>query len=90
MYSIENSPKIDLIFKKLAKKNPKQLETIARKLPEIVENPHRFKPLGNIMKGFRRVHFGHYILTFSILGLIVVVYRTQKYIWALDMQAKNH
>jgi len=66
MYSIENSPKIDLIFKKLAKKNPKQLETIARKLPEIVENPHRFKPLGNIMKGFRRVHFGHYILTFSI------------------------
>jgi YafQ family addiction module toxin component len=66
MYSIENSPKIDLIFKKLAKKNPRQLEIIAKKLPDIVKNPHRFKPLGNIMKGFRRVHFGHYVLTFSI------------------------
>ena len=66
MYSIENSPTIDEIFKKLGKKNPRQIEIIAKKLQEIVENPHRFKPLGSNMKGFRRVHFGHYVLTFSI------------------------
>jgi YafQ family addiction module toxin component len=66
MYSIVNSPKIDAIFKKLSKKNPNQLETITKKLEEIVENPHRFKPLSNIMKGFRRVHFGSYVLVFSI------------------------
>jgi len=66
MYLIVNSPKIDAIFKKLAKKNPNQLETIAKKLEEVVENPHRFKPLSNIMKGLRRVHFGSYVLAFSI------------------------
>jgi len=66
MYSVENSPKIDLIFKKLAKKDPEQLKAIAKKLKEIAENPDRFKPLSNIMKGFKRVHFGHYVLVFSI------------------------
>lgn len=66
MFEIINSPKIDLIFKKLSKKNPKQLEKITKKLEEIVKNPHRFKPLSNIMKGLRRVHFGSYVLVFSI------------------------
>jgi len=66
MYSIVNSPKIDAIFKKLSKKSPNQLETITKKLEEIVENPHRFKPLSNIMKGLRRVHFGSYVLVYSI------------------------
>jgi len=66
MYLIINSPKIDSIFKKLAKKNPNKLETITKKLEEIVENPHRFKPLSNVMKGLRRVHFGSYVLVYSI------------------------
>jgi YafQ family addiction module toxin component len=50
----------------LAKKNPIQLETIIKKLEEITEDPHRFKPLSNIMKGFRRVHFGSFVLVYSI------------------------
>jgi len=66
MYAIENSAKVDKIFKKLSKKNPGQLEAIAKKLPEIAEDPHRFKPLSNVMKGFSRVHFGSYVLLFSI------------------------
>jgi len=66
MYSIVNSPKIDTIFKKLSKKNPKQLEAITKKLEETVQNPHRFKPLSNIMKGVRRVHFGSFVLVYSI------------------------
>jgi len=66
MYSIVNSPKIDAIFKKLSKKNPKQFEAIIKKLEEIVQNPHRFKPLSNIMKGVRRVHFGSFVLVYSI------------------------
>ena len=66
MYKIINSPKIDLIFKKLAKKNPNQLEKISKKLEEIIENPQRFKPLSNIMKRLRRVHFGSFVLVYSI------------------------
>jgi YafQ family addiction module toxin component len=73
MYSIVNSPKIDTIFKKLSKKNPKQLEKITKKLEEIVENPHRFKSLSNIMKGLRRIHFGSFVLVYSIDGKNKVV-----------------
>ena len=67
MYIISNSPKIDEIFKKLAKKNRKQLEIISRKVVEILENPYRFKPLSNIMKGLRRVHIDKsFVLVYSI------------------------
>jgi len=64
MYSITHSSKIHSIFKKLAKKNPNLFETITKKLEEITEDPHRFKPLSNIMKGLRRVRF---VLIYSIL-----------------------
>lgn len=66
MYSVDNKPNVDEIFKKLAKKNPKQLEIITKKLKQILENPHRFKPLSNVMKGQRRVHFGSFVLVYSI------------------------
>jgi len=66
MYAIKNKPKIDSIFEKLSKKDPKRLEAIAKKLNEITEDPHRFKPLSNIMKGFRRIHFGSFVLVYSI------------------------
>lgn len=67
MYLISQKPKIDEIFGKLAKKNPKQLEIISNKLEEIAEDPYRFKPLSNIMKGFRRVHINRsFVLVYSI------------------------
>ncbi|MFH0889667.1 MAG: type II toxin-antitoxin system mRNA interferase toxin, RelE/StbE family [Candidatus Aenigmatarchaeota archaeon] len=67
MYIVSNRPKIDELFKKLAKKNPKQLGIISRKLEEILENPYRFKPLSNIMSGLRRVHIDkHFVLVYSI------------------------
>lgn len=66
MYAIKNKPKIDSIFEKLSKKDPKRLEAIAKKLNEITEDPQRFKPLSNIMKGLRRVHFGSFVLVYSI------------------------
>ena len=66
MYGLKLSDKLIEIFHKMEKKEKKQLEAINKKVLEIRENPNRFKPLSNIMKSFRRVHFGHYVLTFSI------------------------
>ena len=66
MYTIENSDKIDKIFRKLSRKNPQEFEAIMKKLAELAEDPHRFKPLSNVMKGFRRVHFGNFVLIFLI------------------------
>ncbi|MBI3413457.1 MAG: type II toxin-antitoxin system mRNA interferase toxin, RelE/StbE family [Candidatus Aenigmarchaeota archaeon] len=67
MYLVSRRPKLDQIFKKLAKKNPTQLEMISNKLEEILEDPYRFKPLSNIMKGLRRVHIDrNFVLVYSI------------------------
>ena len=67
MYLVSNKPKIDEIFRKLAKKNPKQFEIVAKKLQQILENPYRFKPLSNTMKGQRRVHVDKsFVLVYSI------------------------
>ncbi len=55
-YSLEISSLADSKFKKLAKKDKKQLETIAKKIDQILENPEHFKPLRGDMHGARRVH----------------------------------
>ena len=56
MYSLFTKPDVEKIFEKLAKKNPKQMEIIAKKIEQILENPHHFKPLRGDMHGARRVH----------------------------------
>ena len=66
MYTLEVRRHVDRIFKKLAKKNPTQMEIIARKIREILDDPHRFKPMHFPLAGMRRVHFGSFVLLFSI------------------------
>lgn len=66
MYQIEVSELADRKFKKTAKKNKVLFEAISKKLDEVKINPEHFKPLGGSMKGERRIHFGHFVLTFEI------------------------
>jgi len=67
MYNVHNRPIVDEKFKKLAKKNPKQLEIITKKLQQIMEDPYRFKPLSYGMKGMGRVHIDKsFVLVYSI------------------------
>ena len=56
----------DKIFKKLARKNPKQMEVISNKIQEILQDPHVFKPMHFPLAGKRRVHFDSFVLLFSI------------------------
>jgi len=44
-YLLETRTHVDKIFKKLAKKNPRQMESIAEKIEEILADPHRFESL---------------------------------------------
>lgn len=53
-------------FNKLAKKNKKQLVAINKKIKEILASPYHFKPLRGDLKGSKRVHFGHFVLTYEI------------------------
>ncbi len=67
MYSLEISAHLDRHFRKLAKKDIIQHTAIEKKVLQILENPHRFKPLCAPMQNLRRVHvMGSFVLVFSI------------------------
>ena len=66
MYSLEVREHVDRIFRKLAKKDSRQMEAVNKKIEEILEDPHRFKPMHFPLAGMRRVHFGSFVLLYSI------------------------
>jgi YafQ family addiction module toxin component len=67
LYSLEVSALADCKFKKLAKKDKKQLEAISKKIDRILENPAHFKPLKGGMHGARRVHIDKsFVLIYEI------------------------
>ena len=52
---------------KLCRKNPVLEKSLTRKIDEIIQNPHHYKPLRNILAGRRRVHIlGNFVLSFRI------------------------
>lgn len=67
MYKLEVRPGLDKKFKKLSKKNKKQLQIINKKVLQILENPRRFKLLRYDMKNKRRVHIdNHFVLVYTV------------------------
>jgi len=52
---------------KLKKKDPNQYSILIKKIDQIRENPfHDYKDLRYDMKGQKRVHISHFVLTFEI------------------------
>ena len=67
MYSLEVRESVDRIFSRLAKKNPKQMRIIEKKIRDICKNPLHFKPLRTPMQHLRRVHVDKsFVLIYSI------------------------
>ncbi len=67
-YQLQISDELDKKFVKLTKKNKKQFEIIQKKVQQILENPHHFKPLRGDLHGARRVHIDKsFVLTYEIL-----------------------
>ena len=67
VYALDIPEHLDKIFKKLSKKDKAQLEIIHKKVNEILENPHHYKPLRGDMHGAFRVHIQKsFVLTFEI------------------------
>ena len=68
MYFLDIKPEADKIFRRLAKKNPNQLQIIDKKLKQIRENPfHKYKFLRKPLQLFSRVHIDkHFVLIFKI------------------------
>ena len=66
MYQLEIRESVDKLFSKLSKKDKVSINYINKKIKEILENPHHFKPLKAPMQNFRRVHIGSFVLIYSI------------------------
>ena len=66
MYDVEIRDHLDRAFEKLARRDSRQMEAVAKKIQEIAQDPHAYKPLRFPLVGLRRVHIGSYVLLFSI------------------------
>jgi len=67
-YTIEFSNEFEKSMKKLKKKDRALFNQIQKKLIEFVEHPEHYKPLRNVLAGFRRIHFGSFVLIYKIEG----------------------
>ena len=67
MYSLEVEEEVSKTFKKLLKKDRKQLEAINKKIEQILLNPAQFKPLRYPLEGLRRVHVGSFVIIYQVL-----------------------
>jgi mRNA-degrading endonuclease RelE of RelBE toxin-antitoxin system len=93
MYNLDIKPTADKIFKKLVKKNKKQLIVIHKKINEIRSKPyHEYKHLRPPLQNFFRVHINsHFVLIFDINHTeeIVTIYyfgnHDEAYKWRLTI-----
>jgi YafQ family addiction module toxin component len=66
-YKLEVKESLDKRLKKLSKEDKEMLHLINRKVKEILDDPHRFKPLKRPMQNKRRVHIGgSFVLIYEI------------------------
>ena len=67
MYTDSYSEEIVKKLVKIKKKDFKHYSVIRKKMDDVLENPHhKYKFLHHDMKGFNRVHIGHFVLVFKI------------------------
>ena len=67
MYSFDIRDHLDKIFKKIEKKNKKQLEIIHNKIAEVIQNPQHYKNLRRPLQQLKSVHIDKsFVLLFSV------------------------
>lgn len=67
MYRLAIKESLDKKLKKLQKKDKEMLYLIDRKVQDILNDPHRFKPLRKPLQNKRRVHIGgSFVLIYEI------------------------
>jgi YafQ family addiction module toxin component len=65
-YIIEFSTQFEKSIKKLKKKDKALFNQIQKKLIDLIENPEHYKTLGNVLAGYRRLHFGPFVVIYKI------------------------
>ena len=65
MYNLEVEEAVFKAFKKLLRKDRKQLEALNKKIEQILADPYQYKPLKHPLEGLRRVHVGPFVLIYE-------------------------
>ena len=65
-YIIEFSIQFEKSIKKLKKKDKALFNQIQKKIIDLIQNPERYKTLGNVLAGYKRLHFGPFIVIYKI------------------------
>jgi YafQ family addiction module toxin component len=58
-------------LKKIKKKDGLLFGRLKKKIQEIIEHPEHYKPLRNVLKGFRRTHIDSSVLVFSVQNNLI-------------------
>ena len=66
MFNLEIDDAVDKEFRKLSKKDKKQLEAIYKKIKQVQDDPFQFKPLRRPLEGLWRVHVGSFVLIYEV------------------------
>jgi addiction module RelE/StbE family toxin len=67
MYDLEIKPEADKIFRKFSVKDKNHLKIINDKIQDLLNNPHHEqKFLTGLLKGYNRIHIGHFVLIYKI------------------------
>ena len=65
-YEIVISPEFGRILKSLKKKKPSVFRNIEKQILKILREPTLGKPLRNVLRNYRRVHMGSFVLIYEI------------------------
>jgi len=65
-YILVLSPRFERILKTLKRKQPNVFKTLTKKVEDVVQEPTRGKPLRNVLRSYRRVHLGSFVLVYEI------------------------
>ena len=85
-FGLKVGEKVDKKFFKISIKDPKHFSKIRKKVNQILNNPYHFKPLKGSLKGVRRVHIGHFVLTYRITGKFI---EQDRYILVLLIRVRD-
>jgi mRNA interferase RelE/StbE/toxin YoeB len=66
LYSLEIEEQVFKAFKRLRKKDKRQVEAVNKKIEQILADPLQFKPLRHPLEGLRRVHIGSFVLVYEV------------------------
>ena len=73
-YQVRFTPTFETQLKKFRKKDNILFKRLTIKIKEIRKNPEHYKPLKNVLKGFRRAHINPFVVIFDIQGEMITFY----------------